>query len=159
MSKFEIGPRPGKDEQSRDESKDLSPVVKKIIAGLESLAEEQNLMAIRALCAGQGKEHGSFHMEGIGFRLLGGPGERLEAMQLQLEVGNKSYNFGSWGNNLEELAEDLVSAGVTIEQLDNYLESVRDISSRVKKQGDQWVITEYGPNNDGVKSFEELMEE
>jgi hypothetical protein len=159
MSKFEMGPRPEDNGQESKESKELSPEAQKIAAGLESLAEEKNQMAIRVLCAGQGKEHGSFHMEGIGFRLLGNPGEKLETMQLQVEVGNKSYNFGSWGNNLEGLAQDLASSGLSTEQLDNYLEVVSDTASRIERQGDQWVITQYGPNNDGVKSFEDFLNE
>lgn len=151
MSKFEMGPSP--------ESQELSPEAQKIAETLKTLAEEKNQMAIRVLCAGQGKEHGSFHMEGIGFRLLGSPGEKLENMQFQVEAGSKSYNFGSWENNLEGLARDLASGGLTPEQLESFAENVRDASSRVERQGDQWVLTQYGPNNDGVKTFEDLLKE
>lgn len=125
---------------------------KKIAEGLKSLAEEKNQMAIRVMCAGQGKERGSFHMKDIGFQLLGSKGEKLEDMQLQMEAGGKSYNFGSWGNNLEGLAQDLADGGLTPEQLESFAEQVQDAASRIEKQGDQWVLTQYGPNNlDAVK--------
>ncbi len=159
MSRFEMGPRPEGNGEENKESKELSPEVQKIAEGLKSLAEEKNQMGIRVLCAGQGKEHGSFHMEALGFRLLGSKGEKLEDMQLQVEAGNKSYNFGSFSNSLEKLAQDLADGGLTSEQLESFAEHVRDASSRVEKQGDQWVLTQFGPNNDGIKTFEDLLKE
>ncbi len=155
MNRFEMGPGP----EVNGEGREVSPEVQKIAEGLKALAGEKNQMAMRVLCAGQGKERGSFHMEGIGLQLAESPGERLEDIQLQIEAGGKAYGLDSLGNGVEGLAQELASSGLTPEQLESFAEYVRDASSRVEKQGDQWVLTQYGPNNEGIKSFEDLLKE
>ena len=141
-----------------NERMELSSDEQKVFQVLEGLAEEKSQMAIRVLCAGAGKERGSYSMAGISFELLGNPGDKLETIQLQITSKDGTvYNFGSFKDGYDDLAKDLVKDGLTPEQIENFAESVRGVSPVVEKQGNTWVATGQGSNSDQIMTFEDLL--
>jgi len=136
MSKKDLFPQPeGTDLETKEseESHELSPEEQKIADALKLLAEEQNKRAIKALA----HYEGSYNVTGLSFRLLRNKGEDPSEWQLQIELPDLSTtvrNFDSWENNLEGLARELVTEGLTVEQMDNFVTAVQDMAPHIEEK-------------------------
>lgn len=110
----------------------------KILASLETLAEEQNEMAIRFLA----EKTGIFEMPGISFTLLGNQETDFQKMKLQINGPDKNVvrNFSFYKKDLGRLARELADEGLKPEQMDDLLQTVQETASHLTKINGRWEI-------------------
>jgi hypothetical protein len=136
---------------------DLSPEEQRISSALHKFfADEKNIMSLRALCSSSnlGRLDGK---ETLNFIALGKGQGKLSDAEIQVKYGSSVANLLSWKDDVDGLAKEL-SAVVSPELVEVMLQDIEAGAQGFVERDGQWMMTDYGPNNDQTVTLDSLWE-